>query len=303
MAFARLLAKLDIDPDYVEPDGEVYMTHAAFEVERPDELAAADTYERHHQAMWLRRHDSLEGYEPHRAFPCPGMLRVEQRHLSDALWPVECDVCGYQTGVPVGRTDPDRLRDVRLAKAGVPEMFAGKKFDSSPEQEPTVAACREWVRGFKREPLPAVTLWGSPGRGKSHLICSMVEALVQMHGAEVVYRSATQLFDEMQAGFDDATYERRWQRALNVPVLALDDIGAGSRSEWRMERLAALVDHRFAKELPILVATNVPPGGWERAFGPRTKSRLGGMNVSLHLEGPDRRAQGVQETLEVATPA
>lgn len=282
--FARLRTALGIPDDYepeVEPvEGEEYMRHDAFEAQTD-----AEGKTRYPEAT-----------------DCEGTLRIQDS--SGTLWPCVCDVCGFEVGIQMARIDPNRLLEHKIGKAGLPEAFVGKTFEpGDAEQEPTLQACRQWLRTFRPgvlgASLPAVALWGKPGRGKSHLLSLMIETLIKKHGVDAMYRSATDLLDELQAGIDQQTYEVQWQRVLRVPVLALDDLGAGRWTDWRRDRFATLVDHRYSKELPLLVATNVPPPGWDRAFGERSASRLRGMALRFELAGRDRR-ESAQQTFEDA---
>lgn len=234
---------------------------------------------------------------------CTGMLRFEDQ--SESLWPAICDGCGFEVVVNMDRLDPNRMLEQRLERAGIPSEFAGKKFEADEAQEPTLKACRLWLRGFRAthlaDSVPAVALFGKPGRGKSHLLALMVDTLIRNHTVDVMYRSATQLFDELRAGVQEGSYEVRWQRVLHVPVLALDDLGAGRWTEWQADRFEELVDRRYSRGLPLLVATNIPPAGWDAKFGPRAASRLRGICLRFELAGQDRRV--AQQASLLGAPA
>lgn len=261
--------------------GEPFMPHAEFEKQRDQDGKS-------------RYSDPTD---------CAGMLRVEDS--SGPLWIAVCDACGFDVGVQMQKLDPGRLAEHRLSKAGLPPEFVGKEFDKDDAaQAETLQACRMWIRAFKPSKLPdaipAVALWGKAGRGKTHLLSLIIETLIRTHSIDALYRSSVELLDELQAGFDEGNFELRWQRVLRVPVLALDDLGAGRASEWRQDRFAALVDYRYSHGLPLLVATNIPPAGWEKKFGERTTSRLRGMCLRFELAGGDRR-ENRQQTLEGAS--
>lgn len=276
-AFKALQDRIGISDEQIanvaRSDGEAYMPHAEFLKLQPPHWS--------------------EGEEP-----CDGMLRIDDQ--SGVLWPCTCDKCGFEVGVQVQKIDPQRLTDHRLSRAELPEL-AMKEFEEHEDQADALRACRQWIRQFKRGGVPAPALWGQPGRGKSHLLSLIGRALVENYGVDVLYRSASVLLDELQAGLDRGGYEQRWQRVLRAGVLVLDDLGAQRRTGWRDDRLAQLVDFRYQRELPLLIATNNHPGKWVADFGERTASRMQGMTFALRLAGPDRRAgQGVQQTLEGA---
>lgn len=285
LPFASLLARIEqrratgaFEPESEPEPAEEYMPHARFE---------AQMAESQHR-----------GYADPTG--CDGMLRIEDQ--SGATWMVVCDACGFEVGLAMRKIDPGRVIEQQLAKVGLPEHFVGKPFDQDdPEQRDTLAACARWTRDFKPNKLadavPGIMLYGKAGVGKSHLLSYVVETLVKRHQLNALFRSYVTLMDELRAGIDSAQFEVRWNHALRVPLLAVDDLGATRSTPWRHERLFALVDARIERQLPTLVATNVPPAGWERAFGDRTASRLRGLCVRLELRGRDRRSDGVQESL------
>lgn len=259
-------------------EGEEFMVHAEFEA----------------QTDGTGRTRYLEPTD------CDGMLRIQDS--SGLLWPCVCDKCYFEVGVQVQKIDPNRLLEHRLAKAGVPTEFSGKEFDKDdPDQQHTLSACRQWVRAFKAhrmgEAIPAPAVWGQAGRGKTHLLTLICESLIKLHGADALYWSSIELFDRLQAAIGDGTYELHWQRVLRVPVLVLDDLGAGRWTEFRDERFAALVDYRYSHTLPLVIATNIPPAGWAKKFGERTSSRLVGMTFKLELVGKDRREHAQQQLI------
>lgn len=70
-------------------------------------------------------------------------------------------------------------------------------------------------------------------------------------------------------------------------LLVLDDVGANRASDWWLESLHAVVDHRWSHELPTLVTSNVADLRGE--LGERIASRLAQRLVLVTLTGPDRR--------------
>lgn len=83
--------------------------HSQYEAAHPSELAMAERYAQHAQAMHLRAHGSLDGYQAVREFPCHGALRVAEE-FDSGIALVRCDQCSYETTArlrPVREPEPD----------------------------------------------------------------------------------------------------------------------------------------------------------------------------------------------------
>lgn len=286
--FAELIARIgltqaDLDAAAAEPvEGEPFEKHRDFERQTD--------------------RDGRERYQD--PTDCGGTLLIVER--DGPRWELRCDVCGFEVHVGMHKFDPHLLLEHRLKHAGLPEQFVGKDWEDDERQEPTLRACRTWLRTFSASQLadaiPAIALFGKAGRGKSHLLSLMVQTLIKANEVDAAYWSAAELFDQLRAGMDTGSYEIRWQRVLRIPVLAIDDVGAGRWTEWTQDRFSTLVDHRYSKGLPLLIATNIPPAGWDAKFGERTSSRLKGMCLRFELEGVDRRVSA-QTSLLAGAPA
>lgn len=99
-------------------------------------------------------------------------------------------------------------------------------------------------------------LTGGVGAGKTHLACAVGMELLR-RGKRVRFASMLGILDEIKAGFRDETDPLPAYKS--APVLILDDLGKGSQTDFALERLFALVDHRNANMLPIIVTTQYQP--------------------------------------------
>jgi DNA replication protein DnaC len=61
-------------------------------------------------------------------------------------------------------------------------------------------------------------------------------------------------------------------------------------TDWRADRIAALIDARYRADLPVMATTNIAPARWPDAFDARTASRLQEMSTPYELLGVDRRS-------------
>jgi len=104
-----------------------------------------------------------------------------------------------------------------------------------------------------------LTLMGDTDRGKTHLAIAICRRWLE-RGEIARYAYVPILMDELRRGFregGDGSYEERWERFLNVPLLVLDDLGVENSTAWVQERLDTLVDYRLVNGLYTVVTTNL----------------------------------------------
>lgn len=105
-----------------------------------------------------------------------------------------------------------------------------------------------------------LTLLSGADRGKTHLLIAICRRRLE-RGMPAKYAYVPLLLEELRRGFrgeGDMSYEARFDRFLNVPLLALDDLGAEHRTPWVQEKLDMILDYRLMNELPLVVTSNTP---------------------------------------------
>ena len=137
-----------------------------------------------------------------------------------------------------------------LAMAGVPKRYL------SAEPRPDL--------------LDGAYLYGKTGRGKTHAACGALKAFVQKHVIQVenewMYHGPRCRFVNVPDWFAQirATYDKRYfetereifERYAKAQLLVLDDFGKGSKTDWAVERLYLLLDHRCNEMLPTIITSN-----------------------------------------------
>lgn len=110
------------------------------------------------------------------------------------------------------------------------------------------------------ESMPGwLTLIGDVNRGKTHLIIAACRRRLAQ-GKPARYTYVPLLLEELRRGFrheGDYSYENRFDFFLNVPLLALDDLGTEHRTDWVQEKLDTIVDYRLTHGLGLVVNANV----------------------------------------------
>lgn len=143
----------------------------------------------------------------------------------------------------------------------------------------------DWLEGMVREENRTLLLEGPTGTGKSWSLWKSVETLI-VNGWrgrwEII--TATDFAEAIKPPVDEV----RLERIRRCEFLALDDLGAWRLSEWGGDNLYAVVDHRWAHQLPTVVTSNVP--NLADRLGDRIGSRLKDRHTRIEMVGDDRRA-------------
>ena len=161
----------------------------------------------------------------------------------------------------------------RMERAGIPQRF----FDSPLKDG--------WRCG--------AYLFGSIGVGKTWTAAGMARKALE-DGATVRFMAGGAYLDAFKASYNGdytAFYAMR-----NCGLLVLDDLGKERPSQWAVESLFKLVDHRYNVKKPVIITSNYPLNrlGMRLTNGdPITAaaivSRLSEMCPRVEVQGLDRR--------------
>jgi DNA replication protein DnaC len=201
-----------------------------------------------------------------------------------------CPRCG-ETGyvlVPSGEASvaqrcPCRHLDERIAlfnRIGIPASLAGASFESfksySQSHAQAKAVAEDFARKFRSDqPTKGFLLYGRPGAGKTHLLCAALRHLALEKGVGSRYVEFLLLLSDIRDGFNANRGHLDILRPLiQVPVLAIDELGKERGTDWERSMLDELISRRFNSGLTTLFATNyflreeeapreaAPPGKW-----------------------------------------
>lgn len=139
----------------------------------------------------------------------------------------------------------------------------------------------DWVAGGMNA---NVMLLGSVGVGKTHAACIMA-ILAHQAGSRVRFAPVVELLDQLRPGGDPTAL----QRACDVDVLVLDDIGVEKPTDWTGERLYAVINRRWLEERPTIATSNLPLELAKERVGAQAWSRLYHGALRLAVAGKDRR--------------
>lgn len=153
---------------------------------------------------------------------------------------------------------PDRL--ALFNDARIPARYQHATFESFrselPEARVGFIAARSWLDKFERGGKGLV-LHGPPGRGKTHLLCAILRELIFRHGVACRFVEFTHLISSIKEGIDLKQPEATTLTPLvRVPVLAVDELGKGRKTDFEQSILDELISRRYNAGGTLLATTN-----------------------------------------------
>ena len=150
-----------------------------------------------------------------------------------------------------------------------------------------LASCR-----FIEEKV-CVLIAGPCGTGKSHIAQALGHCAVRQ-GYDVLFTTQSKLLGSLQAARATASFERRFQLLVKLPLLILDDFGLKPLRTPHEEDFHDLVAERYERTATI-VTSNLDFGEWGEAFsnrllGASTLDRLRHGAYRLVLDGESYRS-------------
>lgn len=162
-----------------------------------------------------------------------------------------------------------------------------------------------WARSFRADQKgsPSLLLAGPTGVGKTWEAFGAIRAAITpteipepSHDGRTWeptrWEAITyaELNDELRP-HDRGLHREAMTRLQRLPLLLIDDLGAGRATDWTADTTYRLIDARWAHCRPTIFTTNLAPAELTAALGDRITSRLAGMCIQVALKGDDRRRE------------
>lgn len=142
---------------------------------------------------------------------------------------------------------------------------------------------------------------GGPGCGKTHIALGM--GLVALaYGFSAYAATLGDLLLNFRHSFDSPTglsEAEQMEMLCDVDLLILDDLGMEQPTAWAVDRLAHVVNGRYARRKALLVTSNFHPARLDQVWGAPMMSRLYASCEMISLYGiddfrPIERAQSLE---------
>jgi DNA replication protein DnaC len=109
-----------------------------------------------------------------------------------------------------------------------------------------------------------VLLFGTPGSGKSHLLCALGHELVKQR-RRVLFTKCSLLVQELLSAKQSLRLIKMLKTLSRVEVLVIDDVGYVQQNRDEMEVLFTLLAERYERG-SVMLTSNVAFGQWEKIF-------------------------------------
>lgn len=204
-----------------------------------------------------------------------------------------------------------KLTEEDLLRMRIPRRYWSVRLDEVYDVSPRPgdAGLRSVLRSYleqaaeRRRSGSGLLLWGTNGTGKTSAAVVVAKEF-RRRGYPVLFVEAAdlkRLVIEREMFDDDQTF---WDRALNVDVLVLDDLGKGTQDTVGMGAriIDELIRHRNAHQLVTVITTNMDLVQLADELKQSSMASLKEHAMPIHVCGIDRRdavAVGMAASLRV----
>jgi DNA replication protein DnaC len=186
-----------------------------------------------------------------------------------------------------------------------PEYFSANIyfFDIDEYNKDNLIKIRNYLNNivdFVRSGYNAFFYGSTPGTGKTYAASMFLNHYIyktcltdkfDFENPLALFVDYTELMDELRYSRDEEYLNEKLEMIKNVPLLLLDDVGAGTITDFVREQTFMLINYRFNHKLSTLLTTNysINELSKDTLLGKRIVSRILNKCIGFEFTGIDRR--------------
>ena len=184
--------------------------------------------------------------------------RAEKETLSYEQYLLELSVreCEQRRG--------NRMRR-RLQDSGLPLEKSLENFDLKRMPARVSRQLKVLLEGGFLDRKENVLAFGTPGAGKSHLLCAVAQELIAAQGRKIKYTTCALLVQDLLVAKRDLQLRQEIKRLAKYEGLIIDQMGYVQQSREEMEVVFTLLAERYERG-SVLLTSNLPFSRWEEIF-------------------------------------
>lgn len=109
-----------------------------------------------------------------------------------------------------------------------------------------------------------VLAFGNPGSGKTHLLCAIVQELINQD-RRILFTPCSLLVQELLIAKKELELPKVLKKISRYDAILVDDIGYVQQSRGEMEVLFTLLAHCYERT-SVMITSNLPFSKWEKIF-------------------------------------
>ena len=197
------------------------------------------------------------------------------------------------------------IHTLRADKANIPERFKHSSFDNFKITEGSIglkeAVERAKIFADNHDTAErGILLQGSPGVGKTKMLCSIANAVLEKNpSVDVVYVDWNDLVRDLGSGEsfesrDFSLINKLTNRIKNAKIVLFDEIGATRPSDYVKDKIYDVINTRYNRMRLTCFATNWQDDDPRREslqhrIGSRIRSRIAQMTDLCQIKASDYR--------------